>query len=63
MLCHRIGLLPIYADPSKFERPETTTQGVNEKGTDCDEEPEGDPKQNLVFQLQVRVLFDMHRVF
>ncbi|KAH7713108.1 Protein RPAC-40 [Aphelenchoides avenae] len=54
VLCHRLGLLPIYADPRKFALPDQPTQGVNEKGADCEEEPEGNPKQNLVFQLQVK---------
>jgi len=58
VLCHRLGLLPIRADPRSFEEPlekwSSSGGGVNENGTDCDQEPDGDPKRNLIFELKIR---------
>ncbi|VDN40459.1 unnamed protein product [Gongylonema pulchrum] len=54
VLCHRFGLLPIKADPRLFEMPLTRVIGINESGVDCDEEPPGDPKRNLIFELKVK---------
>ncbi|VDK47709.1 unnamed protein product [Anisakis simplex] len=53
VLCHRLGLLPIRADPRLFEMPLTKVIGINESGVDCDEEPPGDPTRNLIFELKV----------
>ncbi|KHN87086.1 DNA-directed RNA polymerases I and III subunit RPAC1 [Toxocara canis] len=53
VLCHRLGLLPIRADPRLFEMPLTKVIGINETGVDVDEEPAGDPKRNLIFELKV----------
>uniref|UniRef100_A0A914ZKL7 DNA-directed RNA polymerases I and III subunit RPAC1 n=2 Tax=Parascaris univalens TaxID=6257 RepID=A0A914ZKL7_PARUN len=53
VLCHRLGLLPIRADPRLFEMPLTKVIGINETGVDVDEEPPGDPKRNLIFELKV----------
>lgn len=50
VLCHRLGLLPIRADPRLFEMPLTKVIGINETGVDVDEEPAGDPKR---FFLQI----------
>ncbi len=54
VLCHRLGLLPICADPRVFDEPEEKDRvtGCNENGVDCDQEPEGDPKRNLIFELK-----------
>ncbi|CAI4224792.1 unnamed protein product [Auanema sp. JU1783] len=53
VLCHRIGLLPLKIDPRLFEMPLEKVIGINEKGVDCDEEPEPDPSKNLVFKFHV----------
>uniref|UniRef100_A0A0N5A7V8 DNA-directed RNA polymerases I and III subunit RPAC1 n=1 Tax=Syphacia muris TaxID=451379 RepID=A0A0N5A7V8_9BILA len=53
VLCHRLGLLPIKADPREFEMPLTKVVGINESGVDCDEEPPGDPKRNVIFEINV----------
>ncbi|CAI5453710.1 unnamed protein product [Caenorhabditis angaria] len=53
VLCHRLGLLPLKVDPRQFQFPLTKTIGINEQGVDCDEEPEGDPKRNLIFKINV----------
>ncbi|MFH4978130.1 hypothetical protein AB6A40_004839 [Gnathostoma spinigerum] len=54
VLCHRLGLLPIKADPRLFDWPLKKVVGVNEEGTDCDEEPTGDPKRELIFRLNIK---------
>ncbi|KAF7638466.1 RPOLD domain-containing protein [Meloidogyne graminicola] len=53
VLCHRLGLIPIYADPTKFAFPfSITTDGKQQINTDIlDEEPAGDAKRNLIFNL------------
>uniref|UniRef100_A0A8R1DYF5 DNA-directed RNA polymerases I and III subunit RPAC1 n=1 Tax=Caenorhabditis japonica TaxID=281687 RepID=A0A8R1DYF5_CAEJA len=53
VLCHRLGLLPICVDPRGFQFPKEKVVGINEKGVDCDEEPEGDPTRNLIFKVNV----------
>ncbi|CAB3398118.1 unnamed protein product [Caenorhabditis bovis] len=53
VLCHRLGLLPLNVDPRKFCFPTTKVVGVNEEGVDCEEEPAGDPKRNLIFKINV----------
>ncbi|VDN06415.1 unnamed protein product [Thelazia callipaeda] len=53
VLCHRLGLLPIKADPRHFKMPLTRVIGINEFGVDCDEEPTGDQERNLIFQIKV----------
>uniref|UniRef100_A0A914VE30 DNA-directed RNA polymerases I and III subunit RPAC1 n=1 Tax=Plectus sambesii TaxID=2011161 RepID=A0A914VE30_9BILA len=54
VLSHRLGLLPIRVDPRKFAFPLTKTIGINESGVDCDSEPPGDPKYNVIFELKVK---------
>ncbi|KHJ85835.1 RNA polymerase Rpb3/Rpb11 dimerization domain protein [Oesophagostomum dentatum] len=53
VLCHRLGLLPIKADPRKFLMPTEKVIGINEHGVDCEEEPQPDPTRNLVFNINV----------
>ncbi|EGT44218.1 hypothetical protein CAEBREN_24695 [Caenorhabditis brenneri] len=53
VLCHRLGLLPLRVDPRAFQFPTEKVVGINEKGVDCDEEPEGDPTRNLIFKINV----------
>uniref|UniRef100_A0A1I7T916 DNA-directed RNA polymerases I and III subunit RPAC1 n=1 Tax=Caenorhabditis tropicalis TaxID=1561998 RepID=A0A1I7T916_9PELO len=53
VLCHRLGLLPLHVDPRKFQFPTEKVFGINEKGVDCEEEPEGDPTRNLIFKINV----------
>ncbi|CCD68663.1 DNA-directed RNA polymerases I and III subunit RPAC1 [Caenorhabditis elegans] len=53
VLCHRLGLLPLRVDPRGFQFPKEKVVGINEKGVDCDEEPEGDPAKNLIFKINV----------
>uniref|UniRef100_A0A914CFK0 DNA-directed RNA polymerases I and III subunit RPAC1 n=1 Tax=Acrobeloides nanus TaxID=290746 RepID=A0A914CFK0_9BILA len=54
VLCHRLGLLPIYADPNKFKFPSKPFVPANEEGVDPDEEPAGNPEENLIFKVQVK---------
>ncbi|VDN53452.1 unnamed protein product, partial [Dracunculus medinensis] len=54
VLCHRLGLLPVNADPRMFDFPSEKSASTNELGTDCDEEPAGDPKRNLIFEINVK---------
>uniref|UniRef100_A0A158Q872 Dolichyl-phosphate beta-glucosyltransferase n=1 Tax=Elaeophora elaphi TaxID=1147741 RepID=A0A158Q872_9BILA len=53
VLSHRFGLLPIKADPRLFEMPITRVVGIDESGVGCDEEPVGDPKRNLIFEIKI----------
>ncbi|CAD6193885.1 unnamed protein product [Caenorhabditis auriculariae] len=53
VLCHRLGLLPLKVDPRKFLPPLEKVVGVNENGVDCEEEPEADPRRNVVFKFHV----------
>lgn len=53
VLCHRLGLIPIHADPRLFEMPLTRVIGINEAGVDGDEEPTGDPSRNVIFELKI----------
>ncbi|KAM3717563.1 DNA-directed RNA polymerases I and III subunit [Dirofilaria immitis] len=53
VLSHRLGLLPIKADPRLFEMPLTRVAEIGESGVDCNEEPAGDPKRNLIFEIKV----------
>lgn len=53
VLCHRLGLLPLRVDPRNFQFPTEKVIGINEKGVDCDEEPQGDPSRNLIFKINV----------
>lgn len=53
VLCHRLGLLPLRVDPRGFQFPKEKVVGINEKGVDCEEEPEGDPTRNLIFKINV----------
>jgi DNA-directed RNA polymerases I and III subunit RPAC1 len=49
-----LGLLPIYADPKKFKFPSKPFVPANEEGVDPDEEPAGNPEENLIFKIQVK---------
>uniref|UniRef100_A0A1I8BVU2 RPOLD domain-containing protein n=1 Tax=Meloidogyne hapla TaxID=6305 RepID=A0A1I8BVU2_MELHA len=53
VLCHRLGLIPIYADPTKFAFPPPPDPSKQQQiNTDVlDEEPAGDSKRNLIFNL------------
>uniref|UniRef100_A0A8R1Y062 DNA-directed RNA polymerases I and III subunit RPAC1 n=1 Tax=Onchocerca volvulus TaxID=6282 RepID=A0A8R1Y062_ONCVO len=53
VLSHRLGLLPIKADPRLFEMPLTRVAGMDKSGVDCNEEPAGDPKRNLIFEIKI----------
>ncbi|VDK88262.1 unnamed protein product [Litomosoides sigmodontis] len=53
VLSHRLGLLPIKADPRLFKMPLTRVVGIDESGVDCNEEPAGDPERNLIFEINV----------
>ncbi|TKR86487.1 hypothetical protein L596_011073 [Steinernema carpocapsae] len=53
VLCHRLGLLPVKADPRLFDWPTKRVVEVNAEGVDCEEEPEGDPERNLIFAINV----------
>ncbi|CAG9540291.1 unnamed protein product [Cercopithifilaria johnstoni] len=53
VLSHRLGLLPIKADPRLFKLPLTRVVGTDESGVDCSEEPAGDPERNLIFEIKV----------
>ncbi|KAI1720793.1 RNA polymerase rpb3/RpoA insert domain-containing protein [Ditylenchus destructor] len=56
VLCHRLGLLPIYANPSHFLFParRDLTDEDREKSNDVEEEPPGDCKENIIFELHVK---------
>ncbi|CEF61957.1 DNA-directed RNA polymerases I and III subunit RPAC1 [Strongyloides ratti] len=54
VLCHRLGLLPLKADPRKFDWPGVKIEGINEEGVDMEEEPPVDPKKHLVFDFHVK---------
>lgn len=45
VLSHRLGLLPIKADPRLFKMPPTRVAGIDESNVDCIEEPAGDPER------------------
>ncbi|EFO27840.2 hypothetical protein LOAG_00653 [Loa loa] len=53
VLSHRLGLLPIKADPRLFKMPLAQVVGIDESGVDCNEEPAGDPERNLIFEIKV----------
>lgn len=57
MLCHRLGLLPIYVNPTHFIFP-PPKDSQNDKENDVSEEPMGDPKENIIFELNVSFIFD-----
>lgn len=52
VLCHRIGLVPIRADPRLFNFPSQKLKLVTE-GDEVDTEPEGIPDENLIFNFHV----------
>uniref|UniRef100_A0A0N5B736 DNA-directed RNA polymerases I and III subunit RPAC1 n=1 Tax=Strongyloides papillosus TaxID=174720 RepID=A0A0N5B736_STREA len=54
VLCHRLGLLPIKADPRKFDWPGVKIEGINEDCQDVEEELPVDPKKHLVFDFHVK---------
>uniref|UniRef100_A0A914ZMC3 DNA-directed RNA polymerase RpoA/D/Rpb3-type domain-containing protein n=2 Tax=Parascaris univalens TaxID=6257 RepID=A0A914ZMC3_PARUN len=43
----------LYQNTSIIQMPLTKVIGINETGVDVDEEPPGDPKRNLIFELKV----------
>uniref|UniRef100_A0A1I7ZRS7 DNA-directed RNA polymerases I and III subunit RPAC1 n=1 Tax=Steinernema glaseri TaxID=37863 RepID=A0A1I7ZRS7_9BILA len=53
VLCHRLGLLPVKADPRFFEWPDKRVVEVNAEGVDVDEEPAGEQEKNLIFSIDV----------
>lgn len=59
VLCHRLGLLPIYAIPSHFSFPPINEYANDEDALTPDptEEPVGDPNENLIFELHVSFFF------
>uniref|UniRef100_A0A915EM05 DNA-directed RNA polymerase RpoA/D/Rpb3-type domain-containing protein n=1 Tax=Ditylenchus dipsaci TaxID=166011 RepID=A0A915EM05_9BILA len=56
VLCHRLGLLPVYANPFHFNFPpyQDLTDEEKDKSNDLDEEPLGDHKENIIFELHVK---------
>uniref|UniRef100_A0AC34QJ74 DNA-directed RNA polymerase RpoA/D/Rpb3-type domain-containing protein n=1 Tax=Panagrolaimus sp. JU765 TaxID=591449 RepID=A0AC34QJ74_9BILA len=54
VLCHRIGLMPIKADARQFEWPSNPVVDTNVGNREIYEEPYGDPKQNLVFEVKMK---------
>lgn len=54
VLCHRLGLLPIFANPAHFEFPQPLP--IGEEPKDPAEEPKGDAKLNIIFELNVNTL-------
>jgi DNA-directed RNA polymerase I and III subunit RPAC1 len=54
VLCHRLGLLPVYADARQFDFPDNPVTEPNAGNHEIFEEPEGNPKQNLIFEVNMK---------
>jgi hypothetical protein len=52
VLCHRIGLIPIFADPRLFVFPSLKFKPIVESD-EVETEPEGDPNEHLIFNYHV----------
>jgi hypothetical protein len=52
-LCHRIGLVPIKADPRLFAFPTIKFKPISESD-EVEIEPEGNPNEHLIFYFHVR---------
>lgn len=53
VLCHRIGLIPIFADPRLFSFPSDKFKPIVESD-EVEVEPEGIPTEHLVFNFHVK---------
>lgn len=53
--------MPIYANPAHFEFPQASRPG--EDAPDPTEEPKGDPKLNIIFELNVSISISTPFVF
>jgi len=54
VLCHRLGLLPVRADPRYFDWPSNPVIETNAGNQTITEEPAGDPKQELIFEVNMK---------
>lgn len=52
VLCHRIGLIPINADPRLFAFPSQEFKPIAESD-EVETEPEGNPNEHLIFNFHV----------
>ncbi|KAE9552206.1 hypothetical protein FO519_004587 [Halicephalobus sp. NKZ332] len=54
VVCHRIGLLPVRADSRYFDWPSNPVVETNAGNQSVVEEPAGDPKQELIFEVNMK---------
>ena len=59
-MCHRLGLLPVYANARDFDFPDNPVTETNAGNDKIETEPEGDPGQNLIFEVNVCVSRILH---
>ncbi|CAD5224218.1 unnamed protein product [Bursaphelenchus okinawaensis] len=53
VLCHRIGLLPVKADPRKFDFPSKPFVPISD-GVEVTEEPEGNENEHIILEVNVK---------